>query len=303
MGRKARILFLCILVLPGGFGNLTQGMTLGAEEKVAIVCFLQGQASIQEPGQNEQKNLALFDWLSSGSVLETGPGGKLVIALSNGDRYELGEKAKIVLGEAELVSQSGPIKKLAAVSIMPQMISLAGEAKPGNRLGGIRLRTSRRTISNLYPNEGDTVLADQAVLTFDPLPDIERYRVEIEDEQGRDLLSAETSIPRVVVSPGIIKPGSTYYWQVRAVEKDELSTVSYAAFVTATEEEAKLRNSFRAQVSRSQDLANQLLLARLEMALGLRKEACDTLKKALSLSPENDEIREAMTEIGCEQKQ
>jgi len=301
MSRKAGLFVLCILFGVGA-GHFCLGWSLESEGKVAIVCFLQGRASSHEPGRAERKDLGLFDWISSGSAVETDPGAKLVIAFSNGSRYELGEKATVVLGEVEVSSQSGPVKKLEAVAVMPQMLSLAGDFKPGSRLGGIRLRSSKRTISNLYPNEGDAVLADQAVLTFDPLPDIEKYRVEIEDEQGRDLLSVETSVPRVVVSPGIIKPGTDYYWQVRAVEKNELSTVSYAAFVTVTEEEAGLRNAFRAQVSQSQDTANLLLLARLEMAFGLRKEACDTLKEALSLSPENKEIREARTEIGCEQK-
>ncbi len=301
MRRKARLFVLFILFgVAAGHFSLSRG--LDSEGKVAIVCFLQGRASIQEPGQFGRKGLGLYDWLSSGSAVETGPGAKMVIAFSDGSRYELGEKASVVLGKAELSSQSGSVRKLEAVSVMPQMISLAGDTKPGSRLGGIRLRSSKKTISNLYPNEGDAALADQAVLTFDPLPDVERYRVEIEDEQGRDLLSVETSVPRVVVSPGIIKPGAPYYWQVRAVEKDELSTMSYAAFVTATEEQAGLRNSFRAQVGQSRDTANLLLLARIEMAIGLRRESCETLKEALAISPGNEEIKETMAQVGCEQK-
>jgi hypothetical protein len=299
---KARLLVLGISFLLVGADDVSQSRAFDAEGKVAIVCFLQGKASIQEPGQSERIDLRLFDWLNSGSALETGPGTKLVMAFSNGNRYELGERVKVVLGQADFISQSGPVKKLDAVSVMPQIISLAGDVKPGSRLGGIRLRSSKRTISNLYPNEGDAVLADQAVLTFDPLPDVEKYRVEIEDEQGRDLLSAETSVPRVIISPGIIKPGTNYYWQVRALEKDELSTVSYAAFITVTEEQAGLRNSFRAQVSQSRDAANLLLLARVELAIGLRRESCETLNEALSLSPDNEEIRGAMAQLGCEQK-
>jgi hypothetical protein len=301
MSRKTMLFVLgVVLGLAAGHSSLSGGPD--SQGKVAIVCFLQGKASFRESSQAERKNLRLFDWIGAGSAVETGPGAKLVIAFADGSRYELGEKTSGVLGKAELNSVSGSVKKLETVSVMPQVISLAADIKPGNRLGGIRLRSSKKTISNLYPIEGDAVLADQAVLTFDPLPEIEKYRVEIEDEQGRDLLSAETSEPRVVVSPGIIKPGTQYYWQVRALEKDELSTVSYAAFVTVTAEEAALRNLFRAQLAQSRDAANLLLLARIEMAIGLRRESCETLKEALALSPANAEIKEAMAGVGCDQE-
>jgi hypothetical protein len=274
----------------------------GSKTKAAIVCFLQGSASALEPGQAERKALGLYDWLSSGTTVETGPGAKLVIAFSNGSRYELGEKAAVVLGPGDLSSRSGPVKKLEPVAVTTQMLALAGDSQPGSRLGGIRLRSSKRTISNLYPNEGDALLPDQAVLTFEPLPDIEKYRVEVEDEQGRDLLSVETSAPRVAVTPGVLKPGVHYYWQVRALEKDDVSTVAYAAFVTPTEEEARLWRSFRAQVGSSRDAASLLLLARFEMNIGLRKESCETLKEALSLSPGNEGIKEMIVRAGCEQR-
>ncbi|OGD19361.1 MAG: hypothetical protein A2Y69_15300 [Candidatus Aminicenantes bacterium RBG_13_59_9] len=299
--RRKTGLFAVSILMGTTAANFSLSRGPDAGEKVAIVCFLQGKASTREPGQAEQKGLGLFDWISSGSEVETGQGAKLVIAFADGSRYELGEKATAILGETELSSSSGSVKKLEPVAVTPQMMTLAGNFKPGSRLGGIRLRSSKRTISDLYPNEGDAVLADQAVLTFNPLPEAKQYRVEIEDEQGRDLLSVETSLPRVVVSPGIIKPGNQYYWQVRSVEKDEPSLVSYAAFITATEDEAGLWNSFRAQVSRSGDAANLLLLARIEMAIGLRRESCETLKEALALFPGNEEIKETMAQAGCHQ--
>jgi len=273
---------------------------LQAEGKTAIVCFLSGNVSAQEPGQTGRKDLGLFDWLSAGTEIETGPGARLVIAFSNGSRYELGEKSAVVLGKNSLKSQSGPVKPLESVPVMPQILSLAADVQPGNRLGGIRLRSSKPTIANLYPSEGDALLPDQAVLSFEPLPDVRKYRVEIEDEQGRDLLSVETSVPRVTVAPEILKAGVHYYWQVRALEKD-VSTVSYAAFVTPTEEEARLYKSFRTQVGASTDTANLLLLARYEMSIGLRRESCKTLKEALALSPENEKIKEMAARAACEQ--
>lgn len=302
MSGNAKIFAFGILSVLMVAGLFSQGGAPGSEGKVAIVCFLQGKATVRTPGQGERKDLGLFDWINSGASVETGAGARLVIAFSNGSRYEIGEDARVVVEKDGCISQNGSVKKLAAVPVMPKMVSLTADIKLGSRLGGIRLRSSKRTISNLYPNEGDAVLADQAVLSFDPLTGIEKYRVEIEDEQGRDLLSVETSIPRVVVSPGIITPGTRYYWQVRALEKNEPATVSYAAFATATDEEAEWRNSFKAQVGPSRDVANLLLLARIEMAIGLRRESCETLSEALALFPDNEKIREAMARIDCEKK-
>jgi cytochrome c-type biogenesis protein CcmH/NrfG len=66
-----------------------------------------------------------------------------------------------------------------------------------------------------------------------------------------------------------------------------------------SDEQARVRNAFKAQVAQSKDAANLLLLAQMEMALGLRREACETLQEALALFPDNAEIKNAMAQIGC----
>jgi hypothetical protein len=38
------------------------------------------------------------------------------------------------------------------------------------------------------------------------------------------------------------------------------------------------------------------------MNIGLRKESCETLKEALSLSPGNEGIKEMIVRAGCEQR-
>jgi hypothetical protein len=299
MSRTLR--FLC---LGAGAGlafvaGLAAAGTAASAGKTAIVCFLEGKAWMAERSGSERREVRLFDWLSAESSLETAPGARLILAFSDGSRYELGERTTVTLGKDGLASQKGSVTRLESVPVMPQIASIADDSKRGSRLGGIRLRTFRRTISGLYPNEGEAVLADTAILEFNSLEGVKRYGIEVEDEQGDGVFSAETEMTRVPVPPGLLEPGTGYYWQVRTLDRERPPAVSYAAFVTVAADQARLRESFKAQVERSQDAANILLLAEMEITLGLRREACATLREALKRFPGNAEIENAISRIGC----
>jgi hypothetical protein len=296
--RFAASLALVLLCIPG---NLLGNVDFSSEEEVAIVCFLEGKAWLYAQGEIERHEIVLFQWIESGVIVETGENAKVILAFANGDRYEVGEASKVQIGVNDFKSRDGSIKKLKPAPIMPRIAAITQESKPGNRLGGIRLRGPKKEISGLYPNEGAAALADQAVLTFLPLEGINKYKVKIEDEKGDELFSVETASPEVVVSKGILRPGAVYYWQVRALAKDMPSAVSYATFSTVSEENALLRNSFKAQAFESGDGTDLLLLAQLETTLGLIREACETLREALALFPDNEKIKKAMSDIGCKE--
>lgn len=298
MRRSMRVLCLGAWAGLAVFAWLAPGEVASSAGKTAIVCFLEGKAWTGERSRNERREVRLFDWLGAGDFLETGPDGQLILAFSNGSRYELGKNTSVTLGKEGFAFQKGTVGKLESVPVMPQIASIVNESERGSRLGGIRLRTLRRTISGLYPNEGEAVFADSAVLVFDPLEGVEKYGVEVEDGQGNSVFSAETAMNRVAISSGILKPGTSYYWQVGTLEKGQPTTVAYAAFVTVSDEQARLRDSFKTQVEQSKDVANMLLLARMEMTLGLRREACQTLREALKLFPGNAEIENAIVQIG-----
>jgi len=299
MNRDRSIVLLAVFMVMTAFADSFPGTVSDSEKNVAIICLLDGKAWISDPSGMNRREANLFDWITTGAAIETAPGAKLVLAFSSGSRYELGEKAKVVLGQEKFASASGSVKKLDSVALMPHIASLLGQAKPGSRLGGIRLRGSKRTITNLFPAEGDSVLSENVVLSFDPLEGAEKYRVEIEDESGNSIFLVEITSPLVAVSPGVIKPGANYYWQVRSLETGKLSAVSYSAFVTVDQEHARLLKSFRAFVGTSKDVANTLLLARMELSLGLRGDACKTLGEALALFPDNAEIKNALVRGGC----
>ena len=293
---KGLIIFVFLVVL----GNLSLGMTSNPEEKVAIVCFLDGKAWISETNGNEHSEIDLFDWIKIGASIRTNHESSMILAFSNGDRYKLGEKTKATVGQNGFESYIGSVKQLTPVPIMPQIVSISQKTRPGRKLGGIRIRGLKKSISGLYPNNGATVLADEAVITFEPIEGVERYMVEIKDEWGHRIFSVETGSHRVAILPGTLRPGADFYLSVLTLEKGKSSVVSEAIFATVREEDAWARNAFKTQVSQSGDMANLLLLARVDMALGLRKEACETLKAVLSLFPSNLKIKNVISQTGCE---
>lgn len=293
MGLIAFIFFLAFLAC------LSFAASSDSEGNVAIVCYLEGKAWLSEQSGKERSEIGLFDWIKISTVVETGQKTKMVLAFSTGERYELGEKTKAFVGQNGFTSYTGSVEKLTSVPVMPQIASISEESRPGGRLGGIRLRSWDRLFSGLYPNMGDTVLADELVITFDPIEGVEKYRIEIEDEGGDKIFSVETATHEVIISPGVLKPGANYYWQVRTLGKDKPFTISEAVFATLGEKDAHTRNAFKAQAYQSKDGVNLLLLAQMELSLGLRKEACGTLKDALSQFPDNAEIKNAISQAGC----
>ena len=287
------IIFLFIM------GCLSLGYSSDTEEKVAIVCFSEGKAWLTELGEKERSEINLFDWIKIGTVIQTELEAKVVIAFSTGDRYELRGKTKATVGQEGFISSSGTLNKLESVPVMPQIAAISQEASPGSRLGGIRLRGPKGSISKFYPSKGTTLLAEEAVFTFEPIYGVKKYKVEIKDEYGNKIFSVETRSTKIATYPSVLKSGANYSWKVWILEKREPSILAEAVFSTVSEENTRARNAFKAQAYQSKDGIKLLLLAQLDMALGLWKEACETLNDALALFPDNEEIKSAMFQIGC----
>lgn len=270
-----------------------------ANERTAIVCFLEGKATLFDVVAKESRDLQLFDWLGAGAVIEANDAARIVLAFANGDRYELKGKIKATLKMNGFASTSGTPVKLSAVPVMPRIVALAAESKPGSGLSAIRLRGAKRALTGLYPAEGCSAVANETILSFTPLENIEKYRVELEDEWGNRLLAVETDSAEVVVSPGILKPGSRYYWWVVTLDNIKPSTAAEAEFSTLSVEQANFLNAFKKQVEPTKDVTQLLLFSQLESVLNLRKEACATLREAQQLSPENTEIAKALERMSC----
>jgi hypothetical protein len=262
---------------------------------VAIVCALTGTASLTVPAEQRTTALRLFDWLRPGSIVEIAPDSSLTIVFSNGVRYELGGTARATTGTNTLDSSSGPVRQLEPVPPLPRLAPIAEGARTGPRYAAIRIRGG--TIGKLYPDLGAATLAESTVLRFDPVPDASRYRVDVQTESGVSVFQVETQSPAVSVSPGILKPGEKYYWDVRTLDRIGQAARGAAEFVTLTEEAANARAVLKRSLERADDVASLALLAEVDRGLGLLIEAREQFREALKRYPGDAGLRHTLDRL------
>jgi hypothetical protein len=261
-------------------------------EPVAIVYSLSGSAWIQ-PTSGARQKAERFAWLTSDARVEVGPDSTLLLAFVNGSRYELGPGARASLSsEGLLRAPSGPVRPLESVPPLPRLTPLA--ERPPSRAGALRIRGAR--IEGLYPHQDASALPDQAVLSFQPLPGSTGYKVQVEDESGNAVFSAETQTASILVSPGVLRPGSRYHWTVRSLGSRAAGRGD-ADFETAGADTLAAREALRRSLQDVGDAASLALLAEVDASLGLLKEARQGFRAALSQSPGDATLQAALARV------
>jgi hypothetical protein len=282
------------LVLLAALGASTAS---GQEPKspVAIVCAVVGTASVTVSAAGKTTPLRLFEWVADGSVIEVARGSQLTLVFSSGARYELGETAKATAGTTSLASSAGPVRELEAVPPFPTVLPITASARTGPRYGAVRIRGA--TLTHLYPHGDAATLADSAALRFAPVSDASRYSVEVETESGTSVLRVETQSPSVSISPGILKPGAKYYWQVGTLDRIGQAARGAAEFVTLSAEAASRRAALKQSLEAAGDAASLALLAEIDRSLGLLIEAREEFRAALAKAPGDVSLRSALERL------
>ena len=272
-------------------------------ESVAIVCYVSGKAAITIPPDNKIIALQLFDRLKAGTEIKTESNSKVVIAFFTGAQYEIGEESTATVEPKELKSDKSSIKKLQAILAMPKIAPIAKEENPGKRAAAIRIRgyLEGQELLKPYPRNGAAVLADSTVLSIKPVEGIDKYKVDIEDENGNSIFSVETSSTAITISPNILKDGSVYLWRVRTINQQKRSVHAEEMFETVSKENAKLRLALKQQMEKQQDISLLMLLADVDHNLGLKKEACDELHIAMKQSADNPLLQQTLQHFECEE--
>jgi hypothetical protein len=220
----------------------------GSRGGVAIVYELEGTAR-SAPAAGKPTALELFDWVPEGAKVDVGAASRLSLVFANGTRYELGAAAEATLGAKGLDRISGAVRALDPVPVLPKPLRLDSGESPGERVGAIRLRRDR--ISRMYPWPGASALAEAAVLTFEPVVEGLRYRVEVvRDADGRRVFEIETDAHQVKIPEGVLQPGRRYSWNVRTVDTAGWSVVGDSGFDTLDEGLARDRAALRAALAK-----------------------------------------------------
>ena len=264
-------------------------VTLLCAQPVAVIAVSEGSATVTNAGQSPQPAHGL-DWLPAGVVLEASRGSRLVVAFSNGHRYELGPGAKVSITAAGPVNHAGPLRELEKLPPMPKLpeINLVSGAAA---MGGMRVRDM--TVHLVFPHDKLSTLPDHTVLHLQPAEPGTRYKVEVVDPAGSSVYQCETTATTVTVPAGTLKPGQLYVWRVLNTSGEVLGK---ATFTTVSAETIASRAAFKAAVSES-DVESLVLLAAMDAQLGLCDEAHEELRASLARSVHQEAARRLLTVI------
>jgi hypothetical protein len=124
--------------------------------------------------------------------------------------------------------------------------------------------------TGFQPPVDGAVLADGAVLSFQPREAVGRFRIEVLDAAGRLLRAEEGEAARLALAPGLLKPGAWYTWRVSAVAPERGRPLE-ARFRTVEARHAEARARLQADVDKSSDPASKALLEAMDRWLGLAR--------------------------------
>jgi CHAT domain-containing protein/Tfp pilus assembly protein PilF len=249
------------------FGTFLFIAPASAREPVALTYQISGNALRTDPGR-PAKPLRLYDHLPAGAVLELKPGCRLALAFITGKRYAIAGPARATLGKGDLAARSGDIRPLPSSPPLPHLAAIAEDEKPGPEAGAVNIRGGE--IGGLFPRQGATTFVGATILRFQSAA--ARYQVEIEDYRGNVIFHKVTESRSVDVPAGVLKPGASYHWTVKALDVPGPVARGEADFVTLSQEDAAARTRLREALVTLGDEDSRALLTAVDQALGLMME-------------------------------
>ena len=270
---------LILTLAAGGFFMLQA-------QPVAVIARAEGRATMATAEHRTAPAHGL-EWLNAGTILETSPGARLVLAFANGRRYELGPGARVTITAEGPVGVSGGVRELEKLPPMPKM-PVINVVSGAAAMGGMRVRPLD-SVRLLFPRSRLSTLPEHTVLRFTG-EDGARYKVEVTDRAGKSLYEAEAAAGAVNVPAGALRPGQFYVWSVRRVGGEVLGQTTFS---TASEETIARRAEFRAAVTDA-DEDSLVLLAAMDAQLGLFDEAQAELRNAIPRSAHPEAVRKLL---------
>jgi len=258
------------------------------KNSVAVIASLSGQATVQSPGSRQPKAVEGLDWISEGETLEVAPRSQVILILADGHRYKLEAGARLSFAANATPKITGAARELPALPPIPRFASVVAESAPTS--GGVRVRGTE--MKGLFPSAGVVVLPGKVTLRYRAVPDATSYQVSLEDETGAILLSVTTESTEVQVSGETIQAGTRYNWRVRAMRSGAAIAEGNEKFITLSAEETLRRVQFASALrANSDDLAALVVLADVDIHLGLVSEACDEFSAAFQQKPADVPLR------------
>jgi len=265
MSRPALLLVLAAAAAP----LLATAESAAGPPEVAIVCRVEGEATLRPASGAPPEPLALLRRLLPGARLTVAPRSAVTLVFFDGRRYALEAEARAQVEADGLRIETGRVRRLASVPEVVDLAPLLRDGAPRSRAAAVRIRgeASAAALQGLAPREGAAVLRGAAVLSFLPAPGIESYRVAVEDESGRVVFSTDAGTARVRVPADRLRPAAVYTWRVEPGAPPRPAMRAEAVFVTLSEETERRRAALAAASAGQPDLAR--LLAEVDRCLEL----------------------------------
>jgi hypothetical protein len=269
--------------------------------KTAIVCFVEGAAVVVGAQETPPRELVLLDRVSEGDEVQTGDGSRLVLTFVDGHRFELSERAVVVVGRGTVTAKSGKVDDCGVVPVVPRLATLAAEHEAGLETATTRIRNETKDRIHIEPAAREVVLADNVVLRFSDVAGANGYRVQIEDHDWQTVFTADTVERQVQVPAGTLQPGQVYFWSVRSVGQGESASWGVARFGTLDQETASRRTALEGEARRAREADLYVLLAEIDRTLGMHRQACGDLRAAGSMDARSQVPRELLDDLGCDE--
>jgi hypothetical protein len=291
--RILKIVLVAQSVLLGAVPGAVRAQEPSSRPLAALISTLAGEVQVRiKPGAAAAR-AQRFDAIAVGSILETGPESRAEIVLAGGQRFALGPKARATVAAKQLTATSGPVTELPALPALPRIVAL-DDSRPKGPAGGIRLRGD--AISGLRPFHSVT-LAERTVIRFNPVDGASRYAVEIENDAGRRIFAVEATTAEVVVPAGVLAAGASYYWTVQTLDKVGGAARGASEFKTLSAEDERLRQALRRSLDTDGGTGDVALQAEIDRRLGLYQEALDGFREALTRTPGDRTIQQAVQRL------
>jgi hypothetical protein len=187
---------------------------------------------------------------------------------------------------------------------MLTLAPIALDEGAGGRAGAGRIRSDPSSTSQalrLDPPSGSLVLPEDLRLAFEPVEGYQAFRFTVERGWGKTVFEARTRSNTITVPGSALAPGQTYHWFVHTLDEDRPGLRGGAVFFTLGEEESLARAQIVEQIQVSKDPSLMILLASIDRALGLERQACEDLSGVAEGLAHPDLLRQAERTLDCPQ--
>jgi hypothetical protein len=267
----------------------------------AVVSLLEGDVSVLVTEASPTQPVRLLDRLPAGVTLRLAQDSRVVILFADGRRFEVAGESEVSIGDREPILVNGAMRRLADVPTSPALFRIVGSEGISGDTATTRIRSDEEGRSGLDPGNGSVIEGATTTFRFNPVENARRYRVEITDEHTHEtLLTVTTSASEIIVSAGILEPGTPYHWTVQAIGPLPQPALLGASFATLSAEHRTMRHALAelAEAPGNPDL--WILLAEVDRVLGMRQEACADLDRAIAHGAPHPATNDTQQRLGCE---